>query len=114
MYKRQIEETVKNADVIVMGIPSQNFREVLRTAKPHIRPWVPIVSLSKGLELDTKMRMTQIIEEELPGHPAGVLTGPNLAKEIQAGQAAAAVIAMVDKNKYHRPGFKKHFPPNFF
>jgi glycerol-3-phosphate dehydrogenase (NAD(P)+) len=55
------------------------------------------VSLAKGLELDTKMRMTQIIAEELPGHPAGVLTGPNLAKEIHAGQAAAAVIAMVDK-----------------
>lgn len=92
-----IEETVKNADVIVMGIPSQHFRSVLRQAKPHIRPWIPIVSLSKGLELDTKMRMTQIIEEELPGHPAGVLTGPNLAKEIHSGQAAAAVIAMVDK-----------------
>ncbi len=40
--------------------------------------------------------MTEIIEEELPGHPAGVLTGPNLAKEIHSGQAAAAVIAMVD------------------
>jgi glycerol-3-phosphate dehydrogenase (NAD(P)+) len=92
-----VEETVKNADVVVMGIPSQNFREVLRVAKPHIRPWVPIVSLAKGLELDTKMRMTEIIAEELPGHPAGVLTGPNLAKEIHSGQAAAAVIAMVDK-----------------
>ncbi len=91
-----IEETVKNADVIVVGIPSQHFRDVLKKAKPHIRPWVPIVSLAKGLELDTKMRMTEIIEEELPGHPAGVLTGPNLAKEIMSGQAAAAVIAMVD------------------
>ena len=78
-----IKDTVKDADVIVVGIPSQHFREVLKIAKPYIRPWVPIVSLAKGLELDTKMRMTQIIEEELPGHPAGVLTGPNLAKEIQ-------------------------------
>ncbi|MCA0133544.1 NAD(P)H-dependent glycerol-3-phosphate dehydrogenase [Winogradskyella alexanderae] len=91
-----IEDTVKNADVIVVGIPSQHFRDALKIAKPYIRPWVPIVSLAKGLELDTKKRMTQIIEEELPGHPAGVLTGPNLAKEIHAGQAAAAVIAMVD------------------
>ncbi|MFT4971617.1 MAG: glycerol-3-phosphate dehydrogenase (NAD(P)+), partial [Saprospiraceae bacterium] len=91
-----IEETVKNADVIVMGIPSQHFRSVLQTARPFIRPWVPIVSLSKGLETGTKMRMTQIIEAEMPGHPAGVLTGPNLAKEIMKGQAAASVIAMVD------------------
>lgn len=91
-----IEETVKNADVIVMGIPAQHFRSVLQTARPFIRPWVPIVSLSKGLETGTKMRMTEIIEAEMPGHPAGVLTGPNLAKEIMKGQAAASVIAMVD------------------
>ncbi|MGJ8593189.1 MAG: NAD(P)H-dependent glycerol-3-phosphate dehydrogenase [Aquaticitalea sp.] len=91
-----LEETVGDADVIVMGVPSQHFRQVLREAKPFIRPWIPIVSLAKGLELGTKMRMTQIIAEELPGHPAGVLTGPNLAKEIHSGQAAAAVIAMVD------------------
>ena len=91
-----IEDTVKNADVIVMGIPAQNFRKVLQTAKPHIRPWVPVISLAKGLEMGTKLRMTQVIEEELPGHPAGVLTGPNLAKEIHFGNAAAAVIAMVD------------------
>jgi glycerol-3-phosphate dehydrogenase (NAD(P)+) len=92
-----IKETVENADVIVMGVPSQNFRAVLLEAKPYIRPWVPIVSLAKGLEISTKMRMTQIIEEIMPGHPAGVLTGPNLAKEIHAGKAAAAVISMVDK-----------------
>ena len=40
--------------------------------------------------------MTQVIEEVLPGHPVGVLTGPNLAREIMAGQAAASVIAMED------------------
>ncbi len=91
-----IKKAVKNADVIVMGVPAQSFRSVLEEAKPHIRPWVPIVSLSKGLEKGTKMRMTEIIEAVMPGHPAGVLTGPNLAKEIVAGQAAASVIAMVD------------------
>ncbi|QTD38576.1 NAD(P)H-dependent glycerol-3-phosphate dehydrogenase [Polaribacter batillariae] len=92
-----IKETVQNADVIVMGIPSQHFRAVLLEAKPYIRPWVPIVSLAKGLEISTKMRMTQIIEELMPGHPAGVLTGPNLAKEIHFGKAAAAVISTADK-----------------
>ena len=92
-----IKETVEHADVIVMGIPSQSFRSVLTEAKPHIRPWVPIINLAKGLEMSTKMRMTEIIEELMPGHPAGVLTGPNLAKEIHYGKAAAAVIAMVDE-----------------
>ncbi|MEL7220648.1 MAG: NAD(P)H-dependent glycerol-3-phosphate dehydrogenase [Bacteroidota bacterium] len=91
-----IADAIREADVVVMGIPSHSFREVLEKAKPHIRPWVPIVSLSKGLEQGTQLRMTQVIEEIMPGHPAGVLTGPNLAREIMAGQAAAAVIAMVD------------------
>ncbi|MEL6657359.1 MAG: NAD(P)H-dependent glycerol-3-phosphate dehydrogenase [Bacteroidota bacterium] len=91
-----IEETVSDADVIVMGIPAQHFRQVLKDARPHIRPWVPIISLSKGLEVGSMMRMTEVIEEEMEGHPAGVLTGPNLAKEIVVGQAAASVIAMVD------------------
>ncbi|MEM8765102.1 MAG: NAD(P)H-dependent glycerol-3-phosphate dehydrogenase [Bacteroidota bacterium] len=92
-----IADTVKDADLLVMGIPSQNFRQVLETAKPHVRPWIPVVSLSKGLEMGTKKRMTEVISDILPGHPAGVLTGPNLAKEIHNGQAAAAVIAMVDE-----------------
>lgn len=92
-----VAEAVRNADVVVMGIPSHNFRAVLHDIKDHIRAWVPVISLTKGLELDTRMRMTQIIQEVLPGHPVGVLTGPNLAREIMAGQAAAGVIAMEDE-----------------
>ena len=91
-----IKKAVQDADVVIMGVPAQVMRSVLKEAIPHIRPWVPIVSLAKGLERGTKMRMTEIIESLLPGHPAGCLTGPNLAREIISGQAAAAVIAMVD------------------
>ncbi|MFK7935668.1 MAG: NAD(P)H-dependent glycerol-3-phosphate dehydrogenase [Saprospiraceae bacterium] len=91
-----IKEAVEDADVIIMGVPAQVFRRVLEDARPYIRPWVPIISLSKGIERGTNMRMTQIIESIMPGHPAGTLTGPNLAREIMAGQAAASVIAMVD------------------
>lgn len=92
-----IEEAVAGMDVIVMGIPSQSFRGVLEQIKPHIRPWVPVISLSKGLELSTRKRMTELVNEVLPGHPAGVLTGPNLAREIMSGYAAASVIAMEDE-----------------
>lgn len=92
-----LAQAVRDADVIVMGIPSHNFRAVLNEVKEHIRAWVPVISLTKGLELDTRLRMTQIITEVLPGHPIGVLTGPNLAREIASGQAAASVIAMEDE-----------------
>jgi len=57
---------------------------------------VPVISLTKGLEISTRKRMTEIMDELIPGHPLGVLTGPNLAREIMAGQAAAGVIAMDD------------------
>ncbi len=58
----------------------------MEEVRPHIRPWVPIVSSTKGLEHGTKMRMTEVIENVMPGHPVGVLTGPNLAREIISGQ----------------------------
>jgi glycerol-3-phosphate dehydrogenase (NAD(P)+) len=91
-----LEDAVRNADVIVMGIPSHNFRATLTDVGKHIRPWVPVISLTKGLEAGTQARMTEIITEVLPGHPPGVLTGPNLAREIMAGDAAASVLAMDD------------------
>ncbi len=93
-----IAHVVKSADVIVMGVPSNSFRQVLAEVRPHLRPWVPIVSLTKGLEKGTDLRMTEVIEEELPRHPVGILTGPNLAREIMAGQAAASVLATDDDN----------------
>jgi glycerol-3-phosphate dehydrogenase (NAD(P)+) len=93
-----LERAVREADLLVMGVPSAGFRSALEAVKPYLRPWVPVVSLAKGLELGTRLRMSQIIEDVLPGHPVGVLTGPNLAKEILAGHAAASVIAMDDDN----------------
>lgn len=92
-----IEECVRNADIVVMGVPSHGFRAVLSEVAEHIRAWVPVISLSKGLEEGSQLRMTEVIGAVLPGHPAGVLTGPNLAREIMAGFAAAAVVAMEDE-----------------
>src|SRR6478672_8616566 len=91
-----LEEAVCEADVLVMGVPSHGFRETLEQVASCLRPWVPVVSLTKGLEQGTRLRMSQVVHEVLPGHPVAVLTGPNLAKEILAGQAAAAVVAMAD------------------
>jgi glycerol-3-phosphate dehydrogenase (NAD(P)+) len=92
-----LADTVSNADVVVMAVPSQGFRQVLMEAAPHIRPWVPIVSLSKGLEAGTMMRMSQVANDVMPDHPVAVLTGPNLASEISVGQPAASVVAIDDE-----------------
>lgn len=82
------------ADVLVMAVPSQGFRDVCRRISDAVPPGVPIISLVKGLEQGSKLRMTQIVAELLPGHPAGVLSGPNIAREIALGFAAAATLAM--------------------
>ncbi len=92
-----IEEAVRDADVIAIGVPSHGQRQVLGEVKKFIRPWVPLVSLSKGLEQGTHLRMTEVIREVLPDRRAGVLTGPNLAREIMSGFAAASVIAIDDE-----------------
>ncbi len=86
------------ADVVVMGVPSHGFRGVLEELAAELRPWVPVVSLVKGLEQGTNMRMSQIVDEVLPGHPAGILAGPNIACEVAEGYAAAAVLAVPDQH----------------
>jgi glycerol-3-phosphate dehydrogenase (NAD(P)+) len=91
-----LEKAVAVADVLIVGIPSHGFRDVLEQAKPHLRPWVPVVSLTKGFEKGSLLRMTEVVKDVLPGHPAAALSGPNLAKEIMGGQAAASVIATED------------------
>lgn len=91
-------EAANCADVVIMGVPSHGFRGVLTELGKELRPWVPVVSLVKGLEQGTNMRMSQIVEEVLPGHPAGILAGPNIAREVGEGYAAAAVLAMPDQH----------------
>ena len=92
----ELRIAVSDADVVVMGVPSHGFREVAAQVATHIRPWVPVVSLSKGLERSSLKRMSEVVSDEIPGHPVAVLTGPNLAQEIMEGQPAAAVVAIAD------------------
>lgn len=91
-----LAKAVGHAELLIVGVPSHAFRETLDAARQHVHPWIPVVSLTKGLEQGTLMRMTQIIREVLPGHPAATLTGPNIAREIMQGKAAASVIATED------------------
>ena len=92
----ELEEVTETADLLVIGTPAHAFRETLHRVASSIRPGVPVLSLAKGLEQGSRLRMSQIVNEVLPGHPAGVLTGPNLAEEVLAGRAAATVVAMSD------------------
>jgi glycerol-3-phosphate dehydrogenase (NAD(P)+) len=88
------------ADVVVMAVPSHGYRAVLEVAAPLIAAEVPVVSLAKGIERGSLLRMTEVTLDVLDGHDPGrvaVLTGPNLAREVAEGQPAASVIACRDE-----------------
>ena len=91
-----LERAAQHAHVLVVAVPSSAFRSTLELAKPYVHPWIPVVSLTKGFEQDSMLRMTEVIEDVLPGHPAAALSGPNIAKEIMSGLAAGSVIATKD------------------
>lgn len=99
-----LEAALTDAEVVVMGVPSHGYREVLSQAAAVVPIDAAILSLSKGIEQGTLKRMTEVTREEIPDHdPAiiGVLSGPNLAREVIAGQPAATVIAMADTDRSH-------------
>jgi glycerol-3-phosphate dehydrogenase (NAD(P)+) len=91
-----LSESLEGAEVVIVGVPSEGFRAVLEQAAPLVGPCVPVVSIAKGFEGGSLMRMTEVITAVLPGHPAATLSGPNLAQEIMAGKAAASVVACAD------------------
>ncbi len=118
-FTASLKEAVSSADVVVMGVPSHGFRDVVSEAAQFVRPWVPVVSLSKGLERSSLKRMSEVVADEMPGHPVAVLTGPNLAKEIMAGQPAAAVVAIDDstiaqelQKVFSRPALRVYTNPD--
>jgi len=91
-----LEEAVSGAGVVVMAAPSHVFREVFAALAPWLGKATPVLSLTKGVEQVTLERMTQIVDALAPDRCRGVLTGPNLAKEVMAGYPAASVVAMND------------------
>ena len=114
-----LDALIAVADVVAMAVPSQGFRDVAARVANSIGATTPVVSLSKGLERSTLMRMSQVLEESMPGRPVAVLSGPNLAREILAGQPAASVIACADdavattlQQLFSRPTFRLYTNPD--
>ena len=89
-----LEEAVSAADVVFLAVPAQHARSVVSAL--DLRPHASVVNLAKGLEHGTCKRMTEVIAEALPRHDRGslgVLSGPNLAREVIAGQPSATCVA---------------------
>jgi glycerol-3-phosphate dehydrogenase (NAD(P)+) len=92
-------QALATANVVVLAVPAQTLRQNLTTWVGMIPQGAMLVSLMKGIELETGKRMTEVIAE-VAGWPAeqiAVITGPNLAHEIAQRQYAATVVASIDQ-----------------
>ena len=90
-----LEEAVKGAEAVFLAVPSHGFRDVLTHLASHIAADLPLISLSKGIEGTSRMRMTEVISDVLPDHDprvVGVISGPNLA-DVEHAAAAIEQIA---------------------
>jgi glycerol-3-phosphate dehydrogenase (NAD(P)+) len=92
-----LDEALAGTGIVFMAVPSHGFRDVLIGVRASAGSLDAVVSLAKGIEMGTNLRMSQVVAEVLPGVPAGVLTGPNLAREVADGHPAACVVALPDK-----------------
>lgn len=88
-----LQLAIENAELIFVSIPSSAFRVVIQSLKPYVRSDAMIVSTAKGIEPVGFTLMSQVLEQELPNNPRGVLSGPNFAKEIVQYLQTATVIA---------------------
>ncbi len=89
-------DAVTDASLVVVAVPSAGFRDVVRSLALHLESSAVLMSLTKGLERGTGRRMSEVLMDLAPTHVVSVLSGPNLAGEIAAGQPAASVVACTD------------------
>ncbi|MFO8101943.1 MAG: NAD(P)H-dependent glycerol-3-phosphate dehydrogenase [Dehalococcoidia bacterium] len=92
-------ESLKDADLAILSPPAQNMRDNLRILKEHFTPSTLLLTISKGIEIETAMRISEVIIEELGNEFASrlaVLSGPNFAKEVVRNMPTATVIASTD------------------
>ncbi|MHA7868265.1 MAG: NAD(P)H-dependent glycerol-3-phosphate dehydrogenase [Salipiger thiooxidans] len=88
-----LAEALDGAEAVLIVTPSHTLRDMTRAMKPHLPDGVPIALCCKGIERGTGFLLSHVVEEELPGHPVGALSGPTFARETALGHPTAATVA---------------------
>jgi glycerol-3-phosphate dehydrogenase (NAD(P)+) len=95
-----LEDAAREADAILVVVPSQHVRLTVAALAAHLRPGTMLLSASKGIEDQTLLRMTEVIASVLgtraADYPIGVLSGPSFAQEVAAGAPSAVTVAFTD------------------
>ena len=91
-----LDRALSGAEIAMVAIPSEFCRAAYREMRTRLAPGAVIVSATKGLELDSRRRLSQVAAEELPGHEVAVLSGPSFALEVAQGQPTTVVVASTE------------------
>ncbi|MEY4170196.1 MAG: hypothetical protein RLZ94_1269 [Actinomycetota bacterium] len=97
-------EALDGAPLVVLAVPAQSLRDNLARWRDDLAPGSVLVSLMKGIESGTTLRMSQVIEEvaQVPPARVAVVSGPNLAREIALRQPAGTTVACSDRESAQR------------
>ena len=97
-------EALAGAPLVVLAVPAQSLRDNLARWRADLAPDSVLVSLMKGIEIGTTLRMSQVIEEvaQVPPARVAVVSGPNLAREIALRQPAGTTVACSDRESAQR------------
>ncbi|MAC78816.1 MAG: glycerol-3-phosphate dehydrogenase [Rhodobacteraceae bacterium] len=88
-----IGDAVMAAEAVLLVTPSSTLRETCRAVKPHLAEGVPVALCSKGIERGTGLLLSEVVSQELPGHPVGAISGPTFARETALDHPTAATVA---------------------
>ena len=105
-------DALRTADLVVVGTPAQTVAGNLHAVAAHMPASAVVLSASKGIEIASGRRMSEVIRAELPGRPVAVLSGPNLSREVANGLPGTTVIASAEASlddlsaAFHTPAFR--------
>ncbi len=97
-----MEKAISGTEVVLVAVPTQAVRSVIQKAVGYIKPSQIIVNVSKGLEQNTLLRVSKVIEEILPENPFVALSGPSHAEEVCKGMPTTLVAAGLDRHSVER------------
>ena len=88
-----LADALSRAEAALLVVPSRAVRDMSQAMRKVIPDGIPITVCAKGIEAQTGFLMSQIVEDELPGHSVGALSGPTFARELALGHPSAATLA---------------------
>lgn len=92
-----LEATLQDKDIILLSVPTQSIRDVINKIKPHLSKEQVLINVAKGLELQSKFRISEIVAQELGNQPFVVLSGPSHAEEASRGMPTTVVSTSKEK-----------------